>query len=439
MNGVRRAARDDSPAPSRATLALWAARRLLTAAPAIGGAALAAVPRPSVPRPARGPLDGAARRRRDAAAFRRLALRMGGLAIKVGQALAARADLLAPEHVAVLATLEDRVPPRPFASIRARIERELGRPLPEVYAHLEEAPMAAASLAQVHRGRLHDGREVAVKVLYPGIEEAVRRDLGLLRWLLAPLLVQGAGIHLEEMLDELARTVPAELDLVHEGHNAERVGATLRHRPDIAVPAIVWPATAPGVLTMEFVDGIKVTDRDGLAAAGIDPRAVAELLTDVYCEQILERGVFHADPHPGNLLVLPGPRLALLDFGLVKVLPDGFRRALGRLVQAIALDDEPTTLASLRELGFRTAGAHPGPLLALRDLFLGSLAPGRGYADPAALAQADRRLREALAATPLLAVPGDLTLVARVMGALSGIGKQLDSRVNVPLALLVHS
>jgi predicted unusual protein kinase regulating ubiquinone biosynthesis (AarF/ABC1/UbiB family) len=359
--------------------------------------------------------------------------------IKVGQAMAARADLFPREYVEVLSALEDRVPPRPFAVIRAQLERELGCSPGEVFARLDDQALAAASLAQVHRGRLHDGREVAVKVLYPGIEEAVRQDLGLLRWLLLPLVRRDAGVELQSLIDELARTVPAEVDLVNEGRNAERIAALLRHRPDVVVPEIVWRWSTRRVLVMEFIDGIKVTDGAGLEAAGIDREATARLVLDVYCEQILEAGVFHADPHPGNLMVLPGPRLALLDFGLVKTLPVGVGPALGRLVQAVALGDDDATLAAFHDLGFRTAGGRPEPLLALRDLFLRSFAAGHGYADAGLLRDADRRLRAAAAAAPILSVPGDLTLVARVIGTLSGIGKQLDSRADIPLTMLVHA
>jgi len=242
--------------------------------------------------------------------------------------------------------------------------------------------VAAASLAQVHRGRLRDGRDVAVKVLYPGIEDEVRRDLGLVRFMLPLVLRARRGLEIESVVDEIARTVPGELDLTVEARNAERVGAVLRHRGDVVVPGIVWEWTTRRVLVMDYVDGIKITDRRALRAAGIDPNAVAEIVVDAYCEQVLEAGFFQADPHPGNLLVLPGPRLA--------------------------------------------------------QLFLGTTSSERGYADFRLVAQADHRLQAATAANALT-VPGDVTLVARVMGTLSGIGRQLDSRVNVSLSMLLHA
>jgi predicted unusual protein kinase regulating ubiquinone biosynthesis (AarF/ABC1/UbiB family) len=378
-----------------------------------------------------------ARWRLEAESLRRLALGLGGLMIKVGQAVAARADLFPREYVTTLATLEDRVPPRPFPGIRRQLERELGRPVRELFRDLDERPLAAASLAQVHRGRLHDGREVAVKVLYPGVEEQVLRDLGLVRWMLPFIVRTQRGLQLDSVVDEIARSVPAELDLVGEGRNAERVDAVLRHRADVVIPAIVWEYTTRRVLVMDYIDGVKITDVEALRAAGIDTNAMAEILVDAYCEQILGAGFFQADPHPGNLLVLPGPRLAILDFGLCKALAEPARLALGELIQAVLCEDEAGTLTALRTLGFRAAGDAREPMLAIAQLFLGTTSSGRGYADVRLVAEADRRLQAATAAHPLV-IPGEVTLVARVMGTLSGIGRQLESRVNVPLSMLLH-
>jgi predicted unusual protein kinase regulating ubiquinone biosynthesis (AarF/ABC1/UbiB family) len=418
---------------------LWLVRRAGPAIPLIVGlGARRAFERVRTPA---GHEHGMARRRaqwrREAEGLRRLAIRLGGLMIKVGQTVAARADLFPPEYVTTLATLEDRVPPRPFSVIRGQLERELGRPVHEIFADLDERPLAAASLAQVHRGRLRDGREVAVKVLYPGIEAEVRRDLGLVRWMLPLLVRTQRGLQLESVVDELARSVPAELDLAAEGRNAERVAALLRHRGDVVVPAIAWEWTTSRVLVMDYIDGIKITDVEALRAAGIDTNAVAEILVDAYCEQILDAGFFQADPHPGNLLVLPGPRLAILDFGLCKALTDPMRRALAALIQAVFCQDEPGTLQALGTLGFRADADAREPMLAVADLFLRTTPSGRGYASAGRVMRADRRLRAATAAHPLI-VPGEVTLVARVMGTLSGIGRQIDSRVNVAMSMLLH-
>jgi predicted unusual protein kinase regulating ubiquinone biosynthesis (AarF/ABC1/UbiB family) len=358
--------------------------------------------------------------------------------VKAGQAVAARADLFPEEVVEALSRLEDRIPPRPFRVVARRIEAELGRPWPTVFSELDPEPLGAASLAQVHRARLLDGREVAVKVLYPGIEATVARDLRLLPVILGWLVRPGQAANLDGVLEEIARSVPDELDLRHEGRNAERVAAVLAHRDDVQVPAVAWEWTTRRVLVTDLVRGIKISDVRGLVAAGIDPQAVARLLVDVYCEQVFRAGVFHADPHPGNLQVLPGPRLVLLDFGLVKELSTSTRVALGQLAERLAAGDPSGAATALDALGFRTARDDPASLLALSRLFFGTFRSGHGYADPALLVRADRRLRMEAAANPIVRIPPDLVLVARVMAALSGIGKRLDSRVDVPRTILRH-
>ncbi len=374
-------------------------------------------------------------RERVARALHDTAIRLGGLTIKTGQALAARSDFLPPEMVQVLAPLEDRVPPRPFRVIRRELERQWGCALGEVAA-VSETALGAASLAQVHRATLRDGRDVAVKVLYPGIEKLVHRDLQLLPQLLRLIVRPEWGLALDEIVAELETAIPAELDLEQEARSAERIAAVLAHRPDVKVPAVIHEWTTRRVLVTEFVKGIRINDVVGLRAAGIDPQAVALILVETYCDQVFRAGVFHADPHPGNLRVVEGPRLVLLDFGQVKVLSDSSRRALGRAVRGLVTGDTVGAADALRVLGFETAGAAPASPLALGRLFLDTFAPGRGYADLARLDTADRRLRAAVAADPLTRIPGELAFVARVMGALSGIGHALNSRIDVPGTLL---
>jgi predicted unusual protein kinase regulating ubiquinone biosynthesis (AarF/ABC1/UbiB family) len=409
--------------------------RFLPAAPVLARLALAAGL--DAVTPATGePGEAAHRRERVAHAFHDMAVRLGGIMIKTGQALAARADLLPPETVRILARLEDHVPPRPLRVIRRELARAWGRPPGEVLATLDDPPLGAASLAQVHRGQLVDGRDVAVKVLYPGIEAAVQRDLALLPALLRLMVRPEWGVALDELVAELKAALPRELDLEQEARSAERIAAALAHRPDVVVPAVVREWSTRRVLVTEFVDGLRITDLAGLRAAGIDRQAVARTLVEACCDQVFRAGIFHADLHPGNLRVLPGPRLALLDFGQVKALSEPRRRALGRAARALVTGETQGAAAALHDLGFRTAAGGAASLLALGQLFFGTFAPGRGYADPARLLAADRRLREAVAADPLTRIPGDLAFVARVMGALSGIGHQLDSRIDLPGTIL---
>src|SRR5690606_10608902 len=168
---------------------------------------------------------------------------------------------------------------------------------------------------------------------------------------------------------------PRELDFVREGHNAERVARNLAHRSDVAVPAVLWEYTARRVLTTEFVEATRISDIPALLEQGIDPNHVALIMTEAYCEQILVHGFFHADPHPGNLLVLPGPVVVFIDFGLCKDLPEDFRVNYARLTVAIMQHDDAAMAEAFRALGFETRSQDPGSLIALGHAFFDSLGP----------------------------------------------------------------
>ncbi len=377
--------------------------------------------------------------RRSAEAAYRLATRLEGLPIKVCQFVGSRADILPREYVDVLSRLQDRVPPRPLALLRPLLERELGRPVTEVFAALDPVPLASASLAQVHRGRLHDGRDVAVKIQYPDIEHIVRIDLRNFSFLVRVLARLEPNFDFRVLIDEVEKYVPLELDFVHEADNAERMAAHLAGRRDILVPAIVRACSTRRVLVMEYAPGVRVTDVEAMRALGVDPGDVARRLIDLFCEQILVHGFFHADPHPGNILVQPGGRLVLLDFGLAKDVPRTFRDGLGRLTAAIVGGDAAKIAAAFRALGFRTREASDESLALLGDLFLGwALRNGRSFADPDMLAQFGADMPRVMRANPVVQVPGDVLLVGRVMGLLSGIGKQLGTDVDLGATLLPY-
>jgi ubiquinone biosynthesis protein len=245
---------------------------------------------------------------------------IGPAAIKFGQALATRPDLVGEEAARDLYRLQDTLPPVPFPPIRAAIEQALGRPIGEIFASIEEKPIGAASIAQVHRAVTTDGRTVAVKVLRPGVEHEFARAMDTYEW---------AAAHAERMGGEIARLRPRlvvatfkqwtarELDLRREGASASELAEGMAAVPGFHIPAIDWQRTARRVLTLEWIDGVKLSDQDALIAAGHDRKALAETLVMVFLRQAIAEGFFHADLHQGNLFAMPDGRLAAIDFGIM--------------------------------------------------------------------------------------------------------------------------
>lgn len=382
-------------------------------------------------------------RRQDSRAARALyrsAVRLQGMLIKACQFIATRADVLPDAWVDTLSGLHDHVPPRPFATIRERIERELGRPLNAVFAEFDPHPLASASLAQVHAARLHDGRRCAVKVQYPGIEGIVRADLRNLAVILRVLAWLEHDFDFRVLMREAFKYIPMELDFEHEADNCETIARNLAARADIVVPRVYREFSTRRVLVMELIEGIKITDVSALERAGIDKQAVAQKLMEVFCEQVLRDGFFHADPHPGNVMVQSGPRLVLLDFGLAKDFPPRFRDGIVRLTFSILTVDNAGIASAFEQLGFRTRDGSPETLITLANLLLGNtIRRGRSYADKQLIEEFSEELPRALRVNPIVEVPADVLLVTRVMGLLSGLGKTLDSRVDLFATIMPYA
>ena len=369
-----------------------------------------------------------------ATAMVRRAVRQQGLVIKTCQFLGSRADILMEQYVRTLSMLHDSMPPRPWDEMRAVIESELGDTVDSLFAEFDRRPIAAASLAQVYRARTHDGHDVAVKVQYPGIDRIVRWDLETIRFLANVWAKLESSIDFRPIAQEMERNAPEEVDFVHEGRAAEEIAALLADRNDVVVPGIYWQLSTRRVLTMDYLDGIRITDVEAMRAAGIDPPRVADTLIDLYNVMILRYGVFHADPHPGNLLVLPGdpPRIGLIDFGLTKRLTDEFRELVIVLTTAIIARRPQEITEAMEDMGFRTRDRDEETYTALGEAFLGDvLRSGQAYADQALFAEVNMRLGRILRANPVIDVPGDVILIARVMGLLSGIGRTLDSETDL--------
>jgi predicted unusual protein kinase regulating ubiquinone biosynthesis (AarF/ABC1/UbiB family) len=288
---------------------------------------------------------------------------LGPTFIKIGQSLGTRGDLLPLAYVKELSELQDQVPPFPTTDAYARIEAELGRPLQQAYAEIDAEPIAAASLGQVYRARMHTGEEVAIKVQRPNLREIVGRDIATLSRIVR-LVYQffpraNENADWEGMLGEFSETIREEMDYVLEGQNADRFRESFKTWRAIHVPRIHWSHSSRHVLTMEFIRGTKVTDIESLRARRISPVKVNRLLVKTYLKQLLEDGFFHADPHPGNLLVMDTGHLAFFDFGMTgRITPrlqsmmiDAFFHVVARDVHGLAQD--------LINLNFLKPGVDP--------------------------------------------------------------------------------
>ena len=292
----------------------------------------------------------AARLEAQAVWLRESLIKLGPTFIKIGQALGTRADLLPLAYVKNLATLQDQVPAFSTADAFARIEAELGRPLHESFPEIDSEPVASASLGQVYRARLASGHEVAVKVQRPNLDEIISFDIAILYRLVKFMNRFFPGVNenadWEGMLREFHSTVFEEMDYVKEGRNADRFRFNFRTWRAIRVPKVYWSHTSRRVLTLEFIRGTKVTNVEQLRSRRISAVKVNRLLVRTYLKQLLEDGFFHADPHPGNLLVMDSGHLAFFDFGMVgRIGPklqsqmiDAFFHVVGRDVKGLGQD-----------------------------------------------------------------------------------------------------
>jgi predicted unusual protein kinase regulating ubiquinone biosynthesis (AarF/ABC1/UbiB family) len=289
-------------------------------------------------------------------------INLGPTFIKIGQSLGTRADLLPLPFVKSLGELQDAVPPFPNEIAFARIEKELGKKINQVYEEFDVEPIAAASLGQVYRAKLFTGEEVAVKVQRPNLAGIIKGDIEILRKVAKfaerfPSLNENADW--AGMLREFDETVHEEMDYASEGRNAERFHESFKDWTNVHVPKIYWHASSEKVLTMEFIHGTKVVDLDALRARNVSPEKVNRLLIRTYLKQLLEDGFFHADPHPGNLLVMPDGRLAFFDFGMVgRITPQLQSKMIDAFFHVVAKD--PAGIAQdLIDLDFMKPGSNP--------------------------------------------------------------------------------
>ncbi len=385
-----------------------------------------------------------ARWRRSAQRYRGLALRLGGVLIKLGQFLSIRVDILPPAVTTELAGLQDEVPAETLADVQAVVAAEFGRPTHEVFAWFSPEPEAAASLAQVHRARLTSGEEVVVKVQRPRIERLVETDLSALQLAIQWLKIYRPivrRVDLDRLYSEFATTTRAELNFIAEGQNAEQFAANCADDPSIYIADVYWQYTTRRVLTLENVASLKITDVAAIAAAGVSPAAVARKLYDTYLEQIFVHNFVHADPHPGNLFIHPlppipdadpaAPRpflLIFVDFGMVAVIPERLRAGMRDYVIGLGTRDAHRVVQSYLDSGILAPTADRRRLeevMAVLFQRLGSVKMGQ--LSGAAMQQAGylwREYRDTLYELPFQ-FPADMLFAVRSVVILAGIASTL--------------
>lgn len=302
-----------------------------------------------------------------------------GVFIKLGQVISVLGGFLPPVYREQLQRLQDQVPPRPFGEMQGRLLEAFGPEALARFGQLEQTALAAASLAQVHRAQLPDGRKVAVKLLYPGIERLILRDLFVLRLFLPIIRRVFPIVRFERVLNQLSAMLTRETDYENERRNMDRIRGIFEQREDVIVPLVVQELTRGGVLTMSFEEGLRISELlreepGELARQGIVREDVARLLTDCYFTMLFEHRVLHADPHPGNFLVRPGPRLVILDYGAVEDVTEPLARGLKTVILGALTRNTEQVLLGAEQMGFVAPGGDRELLREVGRSYLKTLA-----------------------------------------------------------------
>jgi len=364
------------------------------------------------------------RRRRRAERLLDALLALGPTFIKLGQLLSTRPDVLPPVYVDVLSRLQDRVPPADWANAREVVEGEVGS-VDEAFDEFDTEAISGASLGQVYRAS-YRGQEVAVKVRRPGVSDLVEADLRVIRWTLPVVLYfvdDARSFSLSNLADEFARTIRQEMDYEREARMLQEIRGNFEGNDDVVMPEIVEERSGPTVLTMEYVEGTKVTDVEALDEQGIDRTELAGRLQRAYLQMIVEDGVFHADPHPGNLSVQPDGTLVFYDFGMSGRVDESVQRSIVDFYVAVAERDIDAILDVLQQLGTISQDADRSLMAEVLEL---AIRDARGEAvEQYRVQQIVRQVEDTIYEFPFR-LPRDLALVLRVATVVEGVCVTLD-------------
>ena len=357
----------------------------------------------------------------------RLALEeLGPTFIKLGQLLSTRPDVIPKNFVEEFSKLQDSVPSFPFEEIKAQISRELGKEVEEVFSSLDHVAIAAASIAQVHRARLLSGEDVVIKVRRPGVVELIETDIDVLAGLALLLERHMPGSDIYDpvgLVKEFARTIRREMDFSREGHTIEKIRDNFGGDKTLHFPKVYWEETAKGVLTLEYINGVKINDLAAIESSGLDRKLIARRGADAFLKMVLEHGFFHGDPHPGNVLILPGNIICLLDYGIVGRLDPQLKGYLTDILLAILKRDIDEVISLLAYSG--EIGENLNIRALKRDLseFIDSY-----YEIPLQEIEVGRILVEFIdiITTYHIKLQPDLMLLAKALVIIEGMGRELD-------------
>lgn len=349
--------------------------------------------------------------RRTGQAIYDLATHLRGGMVKFGQVVGSRADYFPAAFVEPLSALHDQVPGRSLTELEHYLEEELHRPKSEAFAHIDDEPIAAASLAQVHRARLLDGTEVVVKIQYPEARKIFPIDLASMRRTCRVVHWLNKRIDLRSIADELAEFVEMELDFTREAESTERARAAFAGDDRVRIPRVHTDLSTSRILVLDFLPGRRIGDTAALEEMGLCLKSTAQRVADLYCTMIFEHGFFHGDPHPGNMLIEPDGTVGLIDFGLAKELPEGFSYGVATMIVKSMSGDGDAALEAARSIGFEVGGQSPDDFRQLIFMLMGDYSSSNVFG--------------ALKESPIDRVPSHFTIIGRVLLLLNGLSHRL--------------
>ncbi len=347
--------------------------------------------------------------------------------IKIGQFLSTRGDLLPEQYINALSNLQDSIPALPFSEIKKVVEKELQKSINEVYKNFEEDPIASASIGQVHRAELLNGTNIVVKIQRPNLTSLFYEDLSILRCIakyLERYTDLGKGREWTGIIDEIGKTLFEEIDFIQEGKNADHFRNNLKYSEGIYIPKIFWQFTTKKLITLEYVPGIKITDVQALEKKNINPKFLTTILVNAYFKQFFEDGFYHADPHPGNIVVKDDSTIVFYDFGMVGRINENVRTELANVLISMTNNDTDTLLKTLTRLELIKPGTDISPLKRIIDKAAYNYYNGTEL-DSLNIKGIESDIKKVFDEKPMK-LPSKFTYTLRATGTLEGICRTLD-------------